>query len=207
MTTTTLQQHNLRLLDQPMSQGGGEGRALYIDTEGSFRPEKLKAIAERFGMDAQDVLDNVAFARAHNSEHQMELLTAAAAMMSDSRYVLMIVDSATALFRTDFTGRGELAERQQKLAQFLRALTNLATTYGIAVVITNQVTADPGGSMFIKDNSKPIGGNIIAHASTTRLKLRKGRGENRVMKVIDSPMIPESDAEFALSDGGIIDPE
>jgi|TARA_B110000090_G_scaffold204938_1_gene251835 DNA repair protein RAD51 len=190
-----------------MSQGGGEGRALYIDTEGSFRPEKLKAIAERFGMDPQDVLDNVAFARAHNSEHQMELLTAAAAMMSDSRYVLMIVDSATALFRTDFTGRGELAERQQKLAQFLRALTNLATTYGIAVVITNQVTADPGGSMFIKDNSKPIGGNIIAHASTTRLKLRKGRGENRVMKVIDSPMIPESDAEFALSDGGIIDPE
>jgi DNA repair protein RAD51 len=97
---------------------------LYIDTEGSFRPEKLKAIAERFGMDSQDVLDNVAFARAFNSEHQMELLSAASAMMSDSRYVLMVVDSATALFRTDFTGRGELAERQQKLAQFLRALTN-----------------------------------------------------------------------------------
>jgi RecA/RadA recombinase len=79
--------------------------------------------------------------------------------------------------------------------------------YGVAVVITNQVTADPGGSMFVKDNNKPIGGNIIAHASTTRLKLRKGRGENRVMKVVDSPMIPESDAEFALSDGGIVDPE
>ena len=77
---------------------------MYIDTEGSFRPEKLKAIAERFGMDPQDVLDNVAFARAFNSEHQMELLSAASAMMSDSRYVLMIVDSATALFRTDFTG-------------------------------------------------------------------------------------------------------
>ena len=108
-----------------MAQGGGEGRALYIDTEGSFRPEKPKGIAERFGMDSQDVLDNVAFARAMNSEHQMELLSAAAAMMSESRYVLMIIDSATALFRTDFTGRGELAERQQKLAQFLRALTNL----------------------------------------------------------------------------------
>ena len=61
--------------------------------------------------------------------------------------------------------------------------------------------------MFVKDSNKPIGGNIIAHASTTRLKLRKGRGENRVMKVIDSPMIPESDAEFALTDGGIGDPE
>jgi len=191
-----------------VAQGGGEGRALYIDTEGSFRPEKLKGIAERFGMDPQDVLDNVAFARAMNSEHQMELLSAAAAMMSESRYVLMIVDSATALFRTDFTGRGELAERQQKLAQFLRALTNLAQTYGIAIVITNQVSADPGGSaMFSADSNKPIGGNIIAHASTTRLKLRKGRGENRVMKVIDSPMIAEADAEFALSDGGVRDPE
>ncbi len=191
----------------PLDQGGGEGRALYIDTEGCFRPEKLKAIAERYGMDPQDVLDNVAFARAYNSEHQMELLSAASAMMSESRYAVMIVDSATALFRTDFTGRGELAERQQKLAQFLRALTMIATTYGVAVVITNQVTADPGGSMFVKDSNKPIGGNIIAHASTTRLKLRKGRGENRVMKVIDSPMIPEADAEFALSDGGVADVE
>ena len=192
----------------PMDQGGGEGRALYIDTEGCFRPEKLKAIAERFGMNPQDVLDNVAFARAMNSDHQMELLSAASAMMSESRYAVMIVDSATALFRTDYTGRGELAERQQKLAQFLRALSMIATTYGVAVVITNQVTADPGGAaMFVKDSNKPIGGNIIAHASTTRLKLRKGRGENRVMKVIDSPMIPESDAEFALTDGGIGDPE
>ena len=192
----------------PVDQGGGEGRALYIDTEGCFRPEKLKAIAERFGMNAQDVLDNVAFARAMNSEHQMELLTAASAMMSESRYAVMIVDSATALFRTDFTGRGELAERQQKIAQFMRALSTIATTYGVAVVITNQVTADPGGAaMFVKDSNKPIGGNIIAHASTTRLKLRKGRGENRVMKVIDSPMIPESDAEFALTDGGVGDPE
>ena len=97
-----------------MDQGGGEGRALYIDTEGCFRPEKLKAIAERFGMNAQDVLDNVAFARAMNSDHQMELLAAASAMMAETRYALMIVDSATALFRTDYTGRGELAERQQK---------------------------------------------------------------------------------------------
>ena len=146
----------------PVDQGGGEGKALYIDTEGCFRPEKLKKIAERFGMNPDDVLDNVAYARAYNSEHQMELLKHAAAMMSESRYALLVIDSATALFRTDFTGRGELAERQQKLAQFLRQLTMLASTYGVAVVITNQVTADPGGAaMFVKDNNKAIGGNII----------------------------------------------
>ena len=189
-----------------IDQGGAEGKALYIDTEGCFRPEKLRQIAERFELDPQAVLDNIAVARAQNSEHQMELLKAAAAMMSESRYALMVVDSATALFRTDFTGRGELAERQQKLAQFLRQLQQIANQYGVAVVITNQVTADPGGAaMFVKDSNKPIGGNIMAHASTTRLKLRKGRGENRVMKVVDSPMIAEADAEFALSDGGVTD--
>lgn len=192
----------------PVDQGGGEGKALYIDTEGCFRPEKLKQIAERFGMNPEDVLDNVAYARAYNSEHQCELLKHAAAMMSESRYALLVVDSATALFRTDFTGRGELAERQQKLAQFLRQLTMLASTYGVAVVITNQVTADPGGAaMFVKDSNKAIGGNIIAHASTTRLKLVKGRGENRICIVIDSPLIPESEAEFALIEGGVGDPQ
>jgi len=151
------------------------------------------------------VLDNISVARAHNSEHQMELLTAASAMMAESLYAILIVDSATALFRTDFSGRGELADRQQKLAQFLRQLAIIALVYNVAVVITNQVTANPGGSMFVRDNTTAIGGNIMAHSSTTRLKLRKGRGENRVMKVIDSPTLPENDAEFALSDGGIVD--
>ena len=105
----------------------------------------------------------------------MELLSHAAAMMAEARYALLVVDSAMALYRTDFSGRGELAERQQKLAKFLRALTRLAEVFGIAVVITNQVTANPDGSMFSRDSQKPIGGNIMAHASTTRLKFRKGR--------------------------------
>jgi DNA repair protein RAD51 len=123
----------------PVDQGGGEGKALYIDTEGCFRPERLKQIAGRYGMNPDDVLENVSFARAYNSEHQTELLVHACAMMSESRYALLVVDSATALYRTDYTGRGELAERQQKLAQFLRALSRIADQFGVAVVITNQV--------------------------------------------------------------------
>lgn len=94
-------------------------------------------------------------------------------------------------------GRGELSERQMQLAQFLRQLTRLAEEFGVAVFITNQVTADPGGMSFAKDSTKPIGGNIVAHASTTRLRLRKGRGENRIMTVVDSPTLPEADAQFA----------
>lgn len=134
-------------------------------------------------MNPEEVLDNIICARAHNSEQQLELLSDAAALMSDSRYALLIVDSATALYRTDYSGRGELSERQMHLAQFLRQLTRLAEEFGIAVVITNQVVANPDGMSFAKDNNKPIGGNIIAHASTTRLKLKKGRGENRICQV------------------------
>lgn len=92
-----------------------------------------------------------------------------------------------------------------QLGQFLRQLTRLAEEFGIAVVITNQVVADPGGMSFAKDTNKPIGGNIIAHASTTRLKLRKARGENRVCQVYDSPSLPEAECTFALGSGGIED--
>jgi DNA repair protein RAD51 len=188
-----------------VTDGGAEGKAIYIDTEGTFRPARLQAIAERFGLDPAVTLENVAYARAHNSEHQMELLKVAAAIMAQDRYALLVVDSATALYRTDYTGRGELSERQMQMGQFLRQLTRLAEEFGVAVFITNQVVADPGGMSFAKDSTKPIGGNIIAHASTTRLRLRKGRGENRIMTVFDSPTLPEADAQYAVSAAGICD--
>mmetsp|Transcript_8353 Transcript_8353/g.15760 ORF Transcript_8353/g.15760 Transcript_8353/m.15760 type:complete len:348 (+) Transcript_8353:151-1194(+) len=189
----------------PITDGGAEGKAIYIDTEGSFRPKKLEQIAQRFGLDPTVALENVACARAHNSEHQMELLKTAAAIMSQDRYSLIVVDSATALFRTDYMGRGELSERQMQMAQFLRQLTRLAEEFGVAVLITNQVVANPDGMSFAKDSTKPIGGNIIAHASTTRLRLRKGRGENRICTVYDSPTLPEADAQFAIGPSGVCD--
>jgi len=188
-----------------VTEGGAEGKAIYLDTEGSFRPDKLQAIAQRFGLDPDVALENVATARAQNSEHQMELLLMAAGIMAQDRYALLVVDSATALFRTDYTGRGELSERQMQLAQFLRQLTRLAEEFGVAVLITNQVVANPDGMTFAKDATKPIGGNIIAHASTTRLRLRKSRGENRICSVYDSPTLAESDATFALGPAGVCD--
>jgi len=188
-----------------IAEGGAEGKALYIDTEGSFRPQRLQDIAERFGLDPAVALENVAYARAQNSEHQLELLKTAGAIMSQDRYALLVVDSATALYRTDYCGRGELSERQMQMGQFLRQLTRLAEEFGVCVFITNQVVADPGGMSFAKDSTKPIGGNIIAHASTTRLRLRKGRGENRICTVFDSPTLPEADAQFALGPQGVCD--
>lgn len=190
---------------RPLDQGGAEGRVIYVDTEGTFRPQKLVAIAERFQMNPEEVLDNIICARAHNSEQQLELLSDAAALMSESRFALLVVDSATALYRTDYSGRGELSERQMHLAQFLRQLTRLAEEFGIAVVITNQVVANPDGMSFAKDATKPIGGNIIAHASTTRLRFKKGRGENRVCQVYDSPTLPEAECTFSVGAAGVED--
>ncbi|XP_047486964.1 DNA repair protein RAD51 homolog A-like [Penaeus chinensis] len=199
--------HTLAVTCQlPLEMGGGEGKCLYIDTEGTFRPERLLAVADKFGLNGADVLDNVAYARAYNSDHQTQLLIQAAAMMAESRYALCIVDSAMALYRTDYAGRGELSARQIHLARFLRMLLRLADEFGVAIVITNQVVAQvDGAAMFAADPKKPIGGNIMAHASTTRLYLRKGRGETRICKIYDSPCLPEAEAMFGIYADGIGD--
>ena len=191
-----------------IEEGGAQGKCLWIDTEGTFRTERIIPIAERFGLDPNDVMENIAYARAYNTDHQMQLLVTASAMMAESHYALLIVDSSTNLYRTDYSGRGELSARQMHLGQFLRGIQRLADEYGIAVLITNQVVAQVDGScMFAADPKKPIGGNIMAHASQTRLYLRKGRGETRICKIYDSPSLPESEAMFAISNGGIIDAE
>ncbi|CAG8541153.1 15772_t:CDS:2 [Cetraspora pellucida] len=200
--------HTLAVTCQlPVNNGGAEGMCIYIDTEGTFRPERLATISERFGMDVNEVLDNVAVARAYNTDHQMTLLMEAAAMMTQSKFALLIIDSVTALYRTDYSGRGELAARQMHLAKFLRALLRLADEFGVAVVITNQVVSSVDGNMLFPGatDKKPIGGNIIAHASTTRLSLRKGKADTRVCKIYDSPCLPESEAEFRIGSGGIED--
>lgn len=189
----------------PITQGGGEGKALYIDSEGTFRPERLLQVAERFGLNGQEVLDNVAYARAHNSDHQAKLLCEAAAMMHEQRFAIIIVDSATALYRTDYSGRGELSARQVHLGRFLRSLQQLADEYRVAVVITNQVVAKVDGAAMFGPQIQPIGGNIIAHASTTRLALRKGRGEERICKVVCSPCLAENEARFTISPEGVVD--
>ncbi|KAG0419893.1 Meiotic recombination protein DMC1/LIM15 like protein [Dictyocoela roeselum] len=186
--------------------GGCSGKVAYIDTEGTFRPDRLREIAVRHGIEPDEALNNVIFARAFNSDHQNELLTSLAAKFSeDKSFRLLIIDSVISLFRTDFVGRGELGERQQKLNQFLARLMRIAEEFNVAVLITNQMMSDPGATMtFVADPKKPIGGHVLAHASTTRLYLRKGRGETRIVKIYDSPDLPEAEAVYAISTGGII---
>lgn len=110
----------------PKDMGGAEGKVAYIDTEGTFRPERITQIAERFGVDPEQALENISYARALNSEHQYELLNALSQSFTSNEYRLLIIDSIMACFRTDYSGRGELSERQQKLGQFLMKATHMA---------------------------------------------------------------------------------
>ncbi|KAG8801193.1 Meiotic recombination protein dmc1 [Serendipita sp. 398] len=225
-TGKTQMAHTISVIAQlPADMGGGGGKVAYIDTEGTFRPDRIRAIADRFGVDGEAALSNILYARAFNSEHQMELINEATSRFAEEKDYrllgsLLIVDSIMALFRTDFSGRGELSERQQKLASMLSKLTKIAEEYNIAVLLTNQVQctvyihgfrerakrelADPGATMtFVAGGAlKPIGGHILAHASATRMFLRKGRGEERVAKLVDSPDRPESEATYKLDEGG-----
>jgi DNA repair protein RAD51 len=200
--------HTLCVTAQLSKQdGGGAGKVLYIDTEGTFRPEKLEPIAERFNLDPATVISNVLYARAYSTDHQNKLLIQACGLLSENKFALLIVDSATALYRTDFSGRGELCARQMSLGKFLRNLQKLADEFKVAVLITNQVVAQVDGSSFgAQNDKKPIGGHILAHAAQTRLYLRKGAKDNRICKVYDSPCLPESEAVYTITDAGINDP-
>jgi len=202
--------HTLCVTAQMPGIGHAGGKVAYIDTEGTFRPDRIRPIAERFNLDPDVVLGNLVYARAHNHEHQMELIDLAAGQFHQEPGVfrLLIVDSIIALLRVDFTGRGELADRQQKLGAMLSRLQKLSEEYNVVVYITNQMTSDPGAGMsFVADPKKPVGGHVLAHASQTRVSLRKGRGEMRIAKIYDSPDMPECEATYSITAGGINDSE
>lgn len=174
----------------------------------SSRPDRLRAIADRFNLDQNQVLENVLYARAYNSEHQFELLASVAGKFHEEAGVfkLLIVDSIMALFRVDFCGRGEMADRQQKLGQMLSRLQKISEEYNIAVFITNQITSEFNNLAVENDIPKPVGGNIIAHASTTRIAMKKGSGNIRIAKMYDSPDLEEKEVSYVITSGGIDDP-
>lgn len=190
----------------PKEQGGAEGKAVYIDTEGTFRPERIKQIAQGIGGDPEKAMKNIFVARAFNSDHQILLLDKVAELVRNREPIrLVIIDSLTAHFRAEFTGRGMLADRQQKLNRYMHNLMRLAEQFNLAVYVTNQVLADP--AMMFGDPTRAIGGHIVGHASTYRIYLRKGKKDSRVAKLIDSPNLPENETVFFITKEGLTDKE
>ncbi len=188
----------------PKEKGGANGKAVFIDTEGTFRPERIRQIAEGIGANPEKVLKNILVARAFNSDHQMLLIDKINEMIKEGEPIKMvIIDSLTAHFRAEFTGRGELADRQHKLNKYLHSLTKMAEQHNLAVFVTNQVMANP--AMMFGDPTTAVGGHIVGHASTYRMYLRRGKQGSRVAKLIDSPNLPENEAQFFVTTAGVKD--
>ena len=188
---------------KPVEQGGLGGRVLFIDSESTFRPERIKQLAESAGMDADAALKNILVARAVNSDHQMVLVDKAEEMVRENNIRLIVVDSLTSHFRADYIGRGALGDRQQKLNKHIHTLQKLADKFNLAVYITNQVMDNPG--IMFGDPTTPIGGHVLAHAATYRIYLRKGKEEKRIARLVDSPNMPEGECVFKVTPKGIAD--
>lgn len=187
----------------PKEEGGLEGKALFIDTEHTFRPLRVAQIARARGLDPDRILKNIFVARAYNSAHQMYLVEKSEELIRNEGIKLIVIDSLTSLFRSDYIGRGTLAERQQKLNKHLHQLQRLADLYDLAVYVTNQVMAKP--NVLFGDPTQPIGGHVLAHLSTYRVYLRKGKQEKRIARLVDSPNLPEGECVFAITKRGIED--
>jgi DNA repair protein RadA len=179
--------------------------AIYIDTENTFRPERIKQFAEGLGLDYEKVLKNIKVAKAYNSDHQMLLAEKISEIINEEKLnvKVIIVDSLTAHFRAEFIGRGTLADRQQKINRHMHTLLKLADMHNICVYVTNQVQSDP--AQFFGDPTKAVGGHIVAHASTFRIYLRKGKKGSRVAKLIDAPNLPDGEANFIVETTGLKD--
>ncbi|MFW9940611.1 MAG: DNA repair and recombination protein RadA [Candidatus Thorarchaeota archaeon] len=188
----------------PKEKGGLEGRALYIDTEGTFRPERIIQMAEGLDLDYKKVLKNIVFGRAYNSDHQILLIKEAANIIKEKNIKLIVIDSLIGHFRSEYIGRGTLANRQQTINSHLHDLLRLCDIYSdLAIVLTNQVQAKP--DVFYGNPLQAAGGNVVAHGSTIRVYLRKGKGEQRIAKIVDAPHLPEGEAIFSITESGISD--
>jgi len=187
-----------------LSEPDKPAQAVYIDTEGTFRPERIVQMAKGVELDPDSVLKNIIFIRAYNSDHQVNIVKKIPSLIHEGRNIrLVVIDSITAHFRAEYVGRSNLAERQQKLNQHLRDLLKLATVYNLAVYVTNQVMAKPEGYFAL--DQQAVGGHVLAHAITYRIFLRKGKERTRIARLIDAPHLPEREAIFRISEEGIRD--
>jgi DNA repair protein RadA len=214
----------------PKEEGGLHGRCIFVDSEDTFRPERIDEMVRGLpddviestmehreiegGLDdeeameelVQSFLDKIHVAKAFNSNHQILLAEKAqeiAAEHEEDDYPvrLLCVDSLTAHFRAEYVGRGELADRQQKLNKHLHDIDRVGNLYNSAVVVTNQVQSNPDA--FFGDPTKPIGGNILGHKSTFRMYLKKSKQNKRIVKLVDAPNLPDGEAVMRVENDGL----
>jgi len=188
----------------PVEKGGLSGGALYIDTEQTFRPEWVVRMADHLKLDPDKTAKNIIYCEAYNSDHQMLLLDKADKVIKDNNIRLIVIDSLTAHFRSEYLGREMLAERQQKLNSHMHKLVRLARAFNAAAVVTNQVMAKP--DQFFAMAVEAVGGHVVAHTSHTRIFIRRtASGPVRIARLVSSPYLPEGERIFKITENGIED--
>jgi DNA repair protein RadA len=187
----------------PVDQGGLDGGTIWIDSENTFRPERISQMANALELDPEETLKSIHVARAFNSHHQMLLAEKAMEVAKEYSARLLVVDSMTAHFRAEYVGRGALAERQQLLNKHMHGLLRFGDAFNAVVCVTNQVMAKPDA--FFGDPTRPIGGHIVGHTATFRMYLRKSKGGKRIARLVDSPNLPEGEAVFLVDMDGVSD--
>jgi DNA repair protein RadA len=194
--------------NMPKEKGGLGGNVTFIDTENTFRPERIHQIAENRGIDVpEEILKKIYVCKIYNSGHLELIIQNLGKSIQEYQAKLVVVDSIISLHRAEFTGRETLADRQQRLNIMFHKLVRLAEIFNVAVVITNQVQSQPdnffsGGGDFLR----VTGGNIMGHASTYRILLRKA-GRNRTAIMLDSPYHAYDQTKFTISEKGVQDVE
>jgi DNA repair protein RadA len=188
----------------PPERGGLSGGALYIDTENTFRTERIVQMSKHIGLDPEEAVKNIIFAEAFTSDHQMFLLENTDKVIKENNIRLIVVDSLTGHFRSEYLGREMLAERQQKLNKHMHRLIRLSRAFNAVAVVTNQVMSKP--DVFFGDSITPVGGHIVAHTSHTRVFLRKtSHGPTRIARLVSSPYLPEGERVFKITENGVED--
>jgi len=187
----------------PVEQGGLGGEVAIIDTENTFRPERIISMAKALELDPDEVLSKIHVGRAYNSHQQMLMVKKVKEIAKEKPIKMLAVDSLTGAFRAEYIGRGTLAERQGKINAHMSALARFGDLHNAAVVVTNQVSSNPAA--FFGDPTKPIGGNIVGHTSKFRIYLRRGKAGRRVCRLVDSPHLPENEALVSITEDGIRD--
>ncbi len=188
----------------PEEKGGLNGAALYIDTENTFRPEWIVRMAKAIGVDPTETAKNIIYSEAFTSDHQILILEKADKIIQENKVKLIIVDSLTAHFRSEYLGREMLAERQQKLNNHLHRLVRLSRAFNACAVVTNQVMSRP--DQFFAMAVEAVGGHIVSHTSHTRIFLRRtSSGPVRICRLISSPYLPEGERIFKITEEGVKD--
>ena len=188
----------------PLDKGGLDGGALYLDTEQTFRPEWIVRMATSAGLDPAEAASRIIYSEAYNSDHQVLLLEKADQIIKDNNIRIIIIDSLTSHFRSEYLGREMLAERQQRLNNHMHRLIRLARGFNAVAIVTNQVMAKP--DQFFANQLDAVGGHIVAHTSHTRVFLRKAAsGPVRIARLVSSPYLPEGERIFKVTETGIVD--